>query len=147
MVNLNDCKPGDKLISRNGYLYTYIRKTSDNNHQIMYDDGSVGIRLDNGRIFKNISDNYDVIEVSKDSIFNVTVEGEIVYVGFEDDCKKVLNILYDYYKNDKPIPSILMNKQEDTSEENQWAHGTEQAYIAKCLDPDSDINYDLNYGD
>jgi len=73
--------------------------------------------------------------------FEVRVEGECLYIGKEELCRNVLNLLYDYYQYDKPIPSILMSKQ-DIIEEGKEICGTEQVYINYCLDPSTNFQYE-----
>lgn len=149
MVDLNTCKQGDKLLSRQGEILTYVRKLLDtdyHDHEVMYLNGSFGTRMNDGHVFKNTqlrnpNLDHDIILILKGiDMFMVSVEQEIVYIGVESDCRKVLNILYEYYKEDKPTPSIIMTNQKDVEGYEQM-YGTEQTYIEKCLDTYIDFNY------
>jgi hypothetical protein len=73
-------------------------------------------------------------------MFEIRLEDECIYVGDEKSCRYIANMLYDYYKNDKPLPSIIIINQNDIlSEKNDF--GTQQEYIETCLNS----NYELEY--
>ena len=66
-----------------------------------------------------------------------------MYVGDEKSCRYIANILYRYYKNDKPIPSIIIINQDDIlSKKNKF--GTHQTYIEICLDSTRKFSYSFD---
>ena len=68
MIDLRNCKPGDKLISKHGKMLTYVAYYSGSHwpHYVRYDDsGKIGSRTDEGYFF---SDNRsycddDIVEI------------------------------------------------------------------------------------
>jgi hypothetical protein len=67
MVNLNECSPGDYLITRNGCLYIYERRSnyalSQYRHIVSYPRADVNCSLnDVGQIYCDSTSGYDVIE-------------------------------------------------------------------------------------
>jgi len=67
MIDLNQCKAGDKLLSSLGSVLVYIEKKSgpEYPHVIMYPNGSFGTRSDNGQVYKNhhLPSDHDIVEV------------------------------------------------------------------------------------
>lgn len=56
MVDLNKCKPGDKLLSKHGIILTYVEKLPNRSyyeHKVKYPDGSFGTRMNNGYVYRN----------------------------------------------------------------------------------------------
>lgn len=56
MVDLNTCKPGDKLLSKHGEILTYVGKCDETNyydHNVLYANGSPGTRMNDGFVYKN----------------------------------------------------------------------------------------------
>jgi len=56
MVNLNDAKFGDKLLSCHGEILTYVRKLDEADyydHEVRYENGAGGTRMNNGKVVKN----------------------------------------------------------------------------------------------
>ena len=54
-VDLNTCKPGDKLLSSHGLELTYIKKLTEDNyydHLVRYPNGSEGTRTNDGYVFR-----------------------------------------------------------------------------------------------
>jgi len=69
-IDLNTCKPGDKLLSKHGMILTYVEKHSgvcskDFPHEVMYPDGSNGTRTDDGHVFniKRLPEDHDIVEI------------------------------------------------------------------------------------
>jgi len=72
MINLNTCKPGQKLRSRHGMILIYIGKNikpwhSAWPHKVEYPDKSYGSRTDDGFVYKNpssrLSTDHDIVEI------------------------------------------------------------------------------------
>ena len=67
MVNLNTCKPGDKLKSKHGKILTYIRKlpSFDFPHEVQFPDGGYGSRTDDGFVYRKnrLPEDDDIIEI------------------------------------------------------------------------------------
>lgn len=56
MVNLNECKLGDTLVSCHGLELLYLKVDERNTpfrHRVVYPDGAGGSRADDGRVFIN----------------------------------------------------------------------------------------------
>jgi len=65
MVNLNTCKPGQRLVGKHGVILTYVRKLISGNtypHEVKYPNGSYGTRTDDGFVFRNPSKRMEVDE-------------------------------------------------------------------------------------
>ena len=65
MVDLNKCKCGDKLLTRNGTILIYVAKLPQEcyyDHLVTYPNGSGGTRMSDGYVFKNASQRYDTDE-------------------------------------------------------------------------------------
>ena len=56
MVDLRNCKEGDKLISKHGETLTYVEHRPEEYfpHRVEYANGSGGLRTDEGWVGKNI---------------------------------------------------------------------------------------------
>jgi len=67
MVNLNNCKPGDILLSKHGKILVYAGPSGLEGypHEITYPDGSRGTRTDDGHVFrkKRLEEDEDVISI------------------------------------------------------------------------------------
>ena len=69
MVDLNKCKPGQKLLSKHGMILTYVCKLKDNyyDHQVQYPNGSYGTRTNDGFTYKSLSSrlpsDHDIVEI------------------------------------------------------------------------------------
>lgn len=73
MVDLNQCKPGDKLRSKHGMILTYIRKLpkgSYYSHQVKYPSGALGSRTNDGYVMcnpdKRLKSDHDIVEIIKE---------------------------------------------------------------------------------
>lgn len=55
MVNLNECKAGDKLVSKHGTILTYLKKSGHliYPHVVEYPNGGTGNRTNDGQTFRN----------------------------------------------------------------------------------------------
>ena len=53
MVDLNTCKPGDKLVSKHGAILTYVGKNDYYDHNVLYSNGSAGTRTNDGFVYRN----------------------------------------------------------------------------------------------
>jgi hypothetical protein len=69
-VDLNKCKPGDKLKSIHGMILIYVEKLSEDNyydHKIQYPNGSFGTRVNDGHTYRNPSkrlpEDQDIVEI------------------------------------------------------------------------------------
>ena len=71
-INLNLCKPGDKLLTKHGLIVTYLGKdgTFSYPHLIKYPShapyfGSEGTRLDNGQVFEKnrLPEDEDIVQI------------------------------------------------------------------------------------
>lgn len=68
MVNLNNAKVGDLLISQHGMKLRYLKPIQGNepyNHHVVYPCGSGGTRADNGKVFlkKPLPDDHNIIQI------------------------------------------------------------------------------------
>jgi len=70
MVDLNTCKPGDKLLSSQGEILTYIQRLPEGNyydHEVEYASGSRGTRINDGHVFRNESKrlpiDHDIVKI------------------------------------------------------------------------------------
>ena len=71
MVDLNTCKKGDILISKHGIKLTYIQRLNPEidyyDHEVKYEDGSKGTRINSGHVMKNegkrLDSDHDIIEI------------------------------------------------------------------------------------
>jgi len=70
-VDLNKCKGGERLVSRHGWICTYIGKRTNSicadayPHAVLYPNGQEGTRCDDGFVFKSkrMIDDIDIVEV------------------------------------------------------------------------------------
>lgn len=70
MVDLRECKKGDKLVSKHGLILTYVKPLPESDymdHEVKYPNGSRGTRTHDGFVFrKNRKDtDHDIVEVIK----------------------------------------------------------------------------------
>jgi hypothetical protein len=65
-------------------------------------------------------------------MFEIRLEDECIYVGDEKSCRYIANMVYEYYKNDKPIPSITIINQDDILNKKKKIC-TQQNYIEKYV--------------
>lgn len=105
MIDLNDCKPGDKLKTKHGKIVTYIRKVEGAHypHDVEYDNGATGSRTDDGHVFHHhrLSEDEDIIEIiktpAKVKIKNQFRAGQKVKIinvfGFSGMTGKVVQVL------------------------------------------------------
>jgi len=70
MIDLNNCKPGDKLLSVHGMVLTYIRKLPEGSyydHEVEYPNGSRGTRINDGHVYRNVDKrlpiDHDIIQI------------------------------------------------------------------------------------
>ena len=70
MVDLNTCKPGDKLLSKHGMVLTYVSKLPPGcfyEHEVQYPNGSIGTRMSDGFTYKTASrrleTDHDIVEI------------------------------------------------------------------------------------
>lgn len=66
MFDMNQCKPGDKLVSCHGAIFTYIgiqECLAPFRHVVEYPDGGKGTRADNGKTYLNcpLSVDHDIV--------------------------------------------------------------------------------------
>lgn len=75
MVDLNTCEEGDTLISKHGTKLTYVRKLNPEidyyDHEVKYENGSRGTRVNSGHAMKNagrrLETDEDIVEIIKKS--------------------------------------------------------------------------------
>lgn len=70
MVDLNTCKPGDRLKTVRGTILLYVDKLPENNyydHLIQFPNGSFGTRTNEGFVMRNpgsrLETDEDIIEI------------------------------------------------------------------------------------
>jgi len=67
MINLNNAKSGQKLLSKHGMVLTYLGKNNDliYPHLVEYPDGGTGSRTDDGFVYKNarLPGDHDIVEI------------------------------------------------------------------------------------
>jgi hypothetical protein len=67
LVDLRKCKPGDKLLSVNGMVLTYIGRLENQymDHMIQYPNGSYGSRTHDGFVFRknHQPEDHDIIMI------------------------------------------------------------------------------------
>lgn len=71
-VDLRQCKPGDKLLTKNGTILEYVgdnitMSSSVYPHEIKYPDGTFGSRTDCGKTYRfaSLPEDEDVVEILK----------------------------------------------------------------------------------
>jgi hypothetical protein len=66
-IDLNKCKPGQKLKSKHGMILTYVRKDDDLifPHLVQYPNGAMGARTDDGQVSakKKLPEDHDIVEI------------------------------------------------------------------------------------
>jgi len=69
-IDLRTCKAGDTLISKRGWKLTYVGPTEPGNyydHLVKYPDGSLGTRIHDGHVFRNLDkrlpEDHDIMEI------------------------------------------------------------------------------------
>ena len=66
-LDLNQCKPGQKLKSVHGMILTYITKGNDLDfpHIVSYPNKSTGSRTDDGQVFRKskMPEDHDIAEI------------------------------------------------------------------------------------
>lgn len=71
MVDLKQCKKGDKLLTKQGEILIYDKYIEEDfyPHKIIYPNGSFGSRIDSGHVMKNpekrLETDRDIIEILK----------------------------------------------------------------------------------
>ena len=75
MVDLRDCKPGDKLLSKHGLLLTYVKALPEEDymdHVVKYPNispyfGSTGTRTHDGFVMRNkrLEEDHNIVEIIK----------------------------------------------------------------------------------
>ncbi len=71
MIDLRECKKGDKLLTKHGTILEYVESLDPEihyySHRIKYPDGSFGTRVDSGHVMKNesrrLESDEDIIEI------------------------------------------------------------------------------------
>jgi hypothetical protein len=72
-IDLNTCEAGDILISKHGWKLTYVKKLNSEidyyHHEVKYEDGSRGTRVNSGHVMKNegkrLDSDHDIVEIIK----------------------------------------------------------------------------------
>jgi len=81
MINLNNCKPGQKLRARNGDIFTYSEKSGNTAypHIVENSDLRLSSRVDNGKVHSDaVLRNYDIVEIIEDNnLTNQNMKTEI----------------------------------------------------------------------
>jgi hypothetical protein len=70
MVDLRECKAGDKLVSKHGLILTYVRALPEDaymDHEVQYPDGGWGTRTHDGFVMrkKRLEIDHDIVEIIK----------------------------------------------------------------------------------
>ena len=73
MIDLRNCKKGDKLLTKHSTILEYVEALDPEihyySHRIKYPNGSDGTRVDSGHVFKNpesrLDSDEDVVEILK----------------------------------------------------------------------------------
>ena len=71
MFDMNQCKPGDKLVSCHGSIFTYIKKNENGYpypHIVEYSDGGYGSRTDDGFVYstKRLPEDHNIVGFYKE---------------------------------------------------------------------------------
>ena len=65
MFDMNQCKLGDKLLSKHGMTLTYMfidESQAPYRHRVKYPNGSEGTRLDNGMVgIRPLPEDHDIV--------------------------------------------------------------------------------------
>jgi hypothetical protein len=72
-INLNDCKPGQKLLSKHGRIFTYVGRVDDRRypHEVRYPSGVYGTRTDDGLVYAR-----NHMEADEDIVTIIPLDGE-----------------------------------------------------------------------
>jgi hypothetical protein len=67
-IDLRDCKPGDKLLTKHGRILTYVKPLDSNDymdHEIRYPNGGYGSRTHEGFVYrrKRLDTDEDIVEI------------------------------------------------------------------------------------
>ena len=69
-IDLRECKPGDILLSKHGYIFIYVGPNINNTyypHEVKYPNGSRGTRTDEGFTYMNpemrLEMDEDIVEI------------------------------------------------------------------------------------
>lgn len=66
-INLNDCKPGDTLVSKHGKKFVYLNRNGSLSfpHIIMSENGGLCSRIDDGHVFgkRRLPEDDDIVLV------------------------------------------------------------------------------------
>lgn len=73
MIDLRNCKKGDRLLTKHGTILEYVEPLDSDryyySHRIQYPNGSFGTRVDSGHVMKNesrrLESDEDIIEILK----------------------------------------------------------------------------------
>jgi hypothetical protein len=70
MIDLRVCKPGDRLLSKHGWVLTYVGPLPEDNyydHEVRYHDGSKGTRIHDGHVYRKESsrlpEDHDIVAI------------------------------------------------------------------------------------
>lgn len=70
MIDLRNCKTGDKIKSKHGLILTYIGTLPEKDyydHEVRYPDGGYGTRTHDGHVFRNVRArnelDHDIVEI------------------------------------------------------------------------------------
>jgi len=70
MIDLRQCQPGDKLLTKHGTTLVYVEQLADSHHcdhLIKYPNGGGGFRTHSGHVFRNPSvrmdEDEDIVEI------------------------------------------------------------------------------------
>lgn len=70
MIDLRECKEGDKLVSKHGMILTYVKALPESDymdHEVKYPDGSWGSRTHDGFVMRKsrLEMDHDIVEIIK----------------------------------------------------------------------------------
>lgn len=73
VIDLRECKRGDKLRSVHGEILTYIGPLPEDDyydHRVQYSNGSYGSRIHDGHVYRNpksrMECDHDIVEIIKE---------------------------------------------------------------------------------
>ncbi len=110
MVDLRECKAGDKLLSKHGWILEYVKPLPEGNymdHEVKYPDGSNGSRTHDGFVYrkKRLETDHDIIQIIKKPIMETTItyitDDESIEIKLQYIAKQRLHI---YSKQGKVYP-------------------------------------------
>lgn len=95
MFDMNQCKPEDKLICRDGTVVEYVgeRLSDIYPHSIVYPNGGRATRTDDGRVIKSELNNRDIVDFYKEENMQEKLERNKVYT-LEVTGEELLIILF-----------------------------------------------------